>query len=392
MTNDSMMNDKFDVAIIGGGPAGATTGLCLARLGRRVALFDASMFDASMFDTSMFDTSMPDASPAQNDSEKTGLEEPRHGETLPPEITPLLRDLGVWPTFAVLEPLESPGIVSSWGGAAPHEQDFLRNVHGCGWNVSRNLLDAMLRREADKAGVAVFRGCTALSWEREKSGAWMLRAGDRAAPREFRSRFLVSASGQNGLRVEGRYAYVVEDVLLAVVLRLSYPGGPPGDLRTCIESVHDGWWYWAPAHPGMATAMFFTSQEIYRKAFSAGEQLEEAPLLRSRAHGARIVGQRLVRAASALNRHIAGDGWGAVGDSASSYDPLSGMGVFKALRQGRAAARAIHAYLNGDKRALPEYAESVKQDFEKYAEQRRIYYAGEQRWPEAVFWKQRHPR
>ena len=103
------MDGVFDVAIAGGGPAGAATALGLARLGWRVVILEATGFDGDRF-----------------------------GETLPPEIKPLLRQLDLWRPFLALGPMESPGIVSAWGTPYPEEQDFIHNSHGCGWHLDRN--------------------------------------------------------------------------------------------------------------------------------------------------------------------------------------------------------------------------------------------------------------
>src|SRR5579864_2672510 len=92
---DHINSKSFDVAVAGGGPAGAVTALCLARRGIRVALFEATGFDTGRF-----------------------------GETLPPEINPLLRSLDLWEAFSALDSLEAPGILSSWGSASPAFQDF----------------------------------------------------------------------------------------------------------------------------------------------------------------------------------------------------------------------------------------------------------------------------
>ncbi len=120
------------MAIAGAGPAGAVTALCLARRGLRVALFEATNFG--------------------ND---------RYGETLPPEMNPVLRELGLWDVFSALNSVQAPGIVSVWGSNAPAEQDFLSNAHGCGWHIDRNRFDAMACREAARAGAAVFSSCPA---------------------------------------------------------------------------------------------------------------------------------------------------------------------------------------------------------------------------------------
>src|SRR5947209_19913475 len=47
-----------------------------------------------------------------------------------------------------------------------------------------------------------------------------------------------------------------------------------------------------------------------------------------------------------------GDGWLAVGDAASTFDPLSSQGIIKGLRSGICAARSICRYLRGHKKAL----------------------------------------
>jgi flavin-dependent dehydrogenase len=78
-----------------------------------------------------------------------------------------------------------------------------------------------------------------------------------------------------------------------------------------------------------------------------------------------------------------GSNWLAAGDSASSYDPLSGRGVFKAVRHGVEAARAI---AEGSEEA---YSAMVEREFTEYVRQRRMYYAGERRWPGSIFWSRR---
>src|SRR5262249_14892034 len=97
----------LDVLIMGGGPAGAVAGISLARGGACVAIVDAP----------------PPA--------------PRYGETLPPEITPLLKELGLWSAFESLTPVHAAGIVSGWGSGNASEEDFVINPHGTGWRVDR---------------------------------------------------------------------------------------------------------------------------------------------------------------------------------------------------------------------------------------------------------------
>src|SRR6185369_1865372 len=85
-----------------------------------------------------------------------------------------------------------------------------------------------------------------------------------------------------------------------------------------------------------------------------------------------------------------GDRWLAVGDAACTFDPLSSQGVMKALRSGIDAAEAIRRHLSGDARALSVYADRVATAYDDYLDTRSAYYAMEQRWPDAPFWRHRH--
>lgn len=325
------MQIVFDVAVMGGGPAGAVTALCLARRGVRVALVEATNFDGA-----------------------------RYGETLPPEINPVLRELGLWDAFSDLGSLEAPGIVSVWGSNMPSAQDFVSNAHGCGWHIDRNRFDAMLCHEAAAAGATVLPGST-----------------DRP-----KAQLLVDATGRSGLRLGEDHGYERDDMLVAVVLRLD--GAQTADLRTIIETTPQGWWYSSPIPGGQTMAMFFTDPDVYAKeGIGIGEQLESAPLTRARLAPARMLSGRVVHVPSSCRQRLFGEGWIAVGDSASAYDPLSGRGIFKALRHGAAVADAI---VRG---TSDTYAARVRHEFEEYVRQRRTFYASERRWPEAIFWRRR---
>jgi flavin-dependent dehydrogenase len=346
------MIKNFEVLIAGGGPAGSAVALNLARQGCRVALMEATTYNAA-----------------------------RYGETLPPEINPVLRRLELWQKFQALSPLEATGMISAWGDASPVETDFVRNVHGSGWHIDRRQFDAMLTHEAAKAGAQIYSGHRLETCNRE--GEYWSAAGHQA-------RILVDASGRNGLRIEADVDRETEDELLAMALTISYSGEHLSDLRTCIETTSRGWWYSAPLPDGTAMAMFFTDPLVYREeGISAYEELEAAPLTARRVQGGRIQDSRVLHVTSSCRKTMFCNGWLAVGDSASSYDPLSGRGVFKALQHASLATTAILASLNGDQDAMVSYAAQVRQEFDDYVRQRRLYYAAERRWPEHPFWKAR---
>jgi flavin-dependent dehydrogenase len=323
------MTKEFDVAIIGAGPAGSVTAMCLARWGRRVALVESGRPDRE-----------------------------RYGETLPPEINPVLERLGLPEFFHAQKPLESPGIVSSWGGTVT-ETDFTRNAYGCGWHIDRNRFDAGLRDEAVKAGAQLG---------------------------SFPARFTVNARG----RLSG-VEWETEDRLLAIVLRIRDVARGWKDRRTFIETAPAGWWYSTLLPDGTGLAMLFTGAEVYREfGVSISDELQFAPLTRACLESGQVGEPKIVYVPSGRAKKIAGEDWLCVGDSASAYDPLSGQGISKALRHAVIAAEAIDAKLNGDAQPLEAYAAKVNREFDEYSRQRREFYASERRWPEQPFWRARY--
>jgi flavin-dependent dehydrogenase len=97
-------------------------------------------------------------------------------------------------------------------------------------------------------------------------------------------------------------------------------------------------------------------------------------------------------APSFLLDQAAGDGWLAVGDAASAYDPISSQGIYKALAEGIGAGTAIAAWLRGDSSQLQEYDDAIRARFNTYLHNRNFLYGLEQRWPESLFWQERQAK
>jgi flavin-dependent dehydrogenase len=345
-------SEMFDVLVVGGGPAGAAVALCLARQGCKVALLEATAYESQ-----------------------------RYGETLPPEINPVLRELGVWDAFRNLSPLEAPGMISVWGDPIPVESDFIRNVHGLGWHIDRASFDRMLMLEAEKAGAQLHLRRRVNTCSRE---------GDCWRVNGLRARILVDASGRNGIRLDGNGDRDTDDELLAIALSVSRTRRNGEDLRTCIESTPSGWWYTAPLPNGSAIAMLFTDPAIYRQdGISIQQQLSNAPITGRRLKGGQIDNSRVLHVTSSCRRAVFGAGWLAVGDSACSFEPISGRGIFNALRRASFASTAIIEQLGGNPDLTIEYAWQLRLEYDEYVRQRWLYYTSERRWSNHLFWRSR---
>jgi flavin-dependent dehydrogenase len=347
---------EFEAVIIGAGPAGCAAAISLARAGRRVALFEASRFDVF-----------------------------RYGETLPPELTPLLRQMGLWDSFRALNFLESPGNVSCWGSELWEEHDFVRNPHGCGWHVDRLLFDQMLCRAAEQAGAVVMRAARITSCSRLPQGWHLTSSGPGGL--EVSAEVVVDTCGRNGFRLGRMPNYEIDDSLVAIAFRSR---GATTDLRTYVESISCGWWYSSPLPGGEMMAMLFTDTALYKnEGIAIGPLLDQSPLTRRRLVGAVLEDTRVLHVRSAIRAEIAGARWFAAGDSAMSFDPISGSGVFHALRYGAIAGEAAHAFLNGDGGPAAAYPGKVRFEFDRYRRTRCEYYSAEMRWPDSLFWRNR---
>jgi 2-polyprenyl-6-methoxyphenol hydroxylase-like FAD-dependent oxidoreductase len=109
---------------------------------------------------------------------------------------------------------------------------------------------------------------------------------------------------------------------------------------------------------------------------------------------ARPIGSPALCAAG--SRHIAHDTMLpllCVGDAVSCFDPVSGQGIFKALRGGIFASYAIADSLRReDQGPIVRFRAFVKREFEAYRQTLSRYYALERRWPDCPFWQRRAGR
>lgn len=82
---------------------------------------------------------------------------------------------------------------------------------------------------------------------------------------------------------------------------------------------------------------------------------------------------------------VTSEWWVAAGDAASTFEPLSSQGVFKALRSGIFAAYAAINWYKKNNTGLKRYEWFIREEYADYLTKRQDYYAMEMRWPNASF-------
>jgi flavin-dependent dehydrogenase len=362
------MHARYDVAVIGGGPAGSAASVVLGRQRRRTILLDAG-----------------------------SSTEFKIGEALPPVSRRLLRELGVWELFAAGGHLPVYGNESAWGDSLPRYTDFIRDPDGPGWRLDRARFDLMLRDAARQAGAVVLEGTRAA--ELRRSGAeWTISISGAVRPSDVRAQWLVDCTGRAGwLARQLRIRRTRLDRLVCLYRLYETTSGTDPDSLTLTESVPEGWWYTARLPTRRRLAAFFADAGTpairqARVPDGFGALLGRTVHVRSRLDGHRYVSAgvpKSVSADSACLERFAGEGWLAAGDAAISQDPISSQGILTALYSGVHAGRALDAALSGDDGPLAKYPDLIRNVYSAYRRNLAFVYRSEARWPEAEFWRRR---
>lgn len=357
------MKQSFDVVVAGSGPAGSAAAVDLSRRGFHVALIEAALLEQSSY----------------NDF--------RVGETLPPEIRVSLTKLGIWEQFLATDRLESYGIRSAWETPVARHRDFLFNPYGCGWHVDRAQFDAMLSDAAARAGAELLTSARIIGVDQDADGRWLLEIVQEGTRRRLCGGMLVEATGRKAslARKLGCRARV-EDLLIGAAALLPRRERTQG---TLIEAVENGWWYSAPVPGDRMIFVYMTDSDLWRKSGWHG-LLKSASLTWERAGAVEMAPPiRIVSAASVLLEPVHGQKWIAAGDAALAFDPLSGLGVHKAIESGLRSSAAITRYLEGDVEAMMEYENWTVESFRSYLSVRSQFYGSVERWPGSLFWERR---
>jgi flavin-dependent dehydrogenase len=357
---------QAEVAVVGGGPAGAAAAATARAAGIEVCLL----------------AGRPSHVPA--------------GESLPPGSDRIVAQLFGAAALKPDEHRRAYGNRSAWGSAALDNADFMFDPLGPGWHLDRRAFDAGLIDSVRARGVQVV--AAHVRQAQRRGSAWELAARTRDGPLRVRARFVIDAGGRTArfARAAGARRRRL-DRLVAVVWPLA--GSRDRDATTTVEATRDGWWYTSPHAGGRRIVALVTDADLLpgrRDRPSAGWWPAAPPP----EHVAAIVrdggyppaGRPRATDAATTCLDVLGDHtWLATGDAAVSVDPLSSQGILTALAMGREAGHAAAATVQGGEgtRARAAYAQLYGDVLREHLAHCAAYYALEERWPQAPFWSRR---
>ena len=396
-------NSPVDVAVIGGGPAGASAARLLAAWGHSVLLLTKSDAGAASL-----------------------------AESLPPSCRKVFEAVGVRDAIEAAGFVTTRGNTVCWEGARPRAATF--GGGGRGLQVLRRDFDRVLRAEARRAGAAVRTGVTV---RRVSTGSPARFAGDTNAAEEgqagvtldgrdergrsvtAQARFVLDCSGRAGIVARHHRTRVqARETTLALigVWRRSDPWplpdcAPEGDAgagvsfdpvdeaQTVVEAYADGWAWSVPVSPSRryVTVMVDPRTTEAERADSLGAryhaELAKTTHLARLSRGAALDGAPWACDASQYGaRRFGGPGFLLVGDAATFIDPLSSFGVKKAMASGWLAAIVTNTCLRQPQRAdLAQrfHADRERQIWESYRRQTAAFFAQVSRRELHPFWSDR---
>lgn len=335
-----MANEKFDILIVGAGPAGSFAAEHLARKGVRVALFDGR----------------PAGEPKACGGGVTS------------------KALKAWPHL-----LDAVGrLIDDLEMYSPSGKKLRLKLAEPFAIYSRLAFDAHLRERAREAGAQVFAEKVAVrNWRNMEGSDWKVR--DRSGM-EWSAPFLVAADGANS-PIAKRLAGALPAAEMEVAFGYRTPLPTTGDARTVVAFLPK-WAGYAWAFPrvdhisfGIATSQdAFDHQALdsllwdfmigyYRMRTDAtaniwsvrggrssdGDSIsreldcsiEKDLNAKAERYAARIPG---LAVETWDKRRTTGEGWALLGDAAGFADPVTGEGIYYALRSAELFSRA---YLEG---------------------------------------------
>ncbi len=336
---------QFDIAIIGAGPAGAAAAIPLASKGYSVVLIDKEKFPR----------------------------EKLCGDFINPVNWLVLRELGVDKDILSAEhdKITAFRITACSGEQAEARLPAQHHGPDFGLGLSRSSFDFALLRKAEHNGAAVVQGCRVKSLRRESQG-WRLVLDHEPGVAEIRAAALIGADGRNS-RLAHRLGLTstaeMQGRSVAFQIRLHAPEATNG--KVGIHLFPGGY----AGLVGLGGKFFNLCLAVDKRSLPHQRQVEflcesllpQNPYLRELLLSSRQIGSaRSTYPVYFKPRRCFADGILFVGDAARVNEPVSGEGIYFAMKSGLLAAQSLDvAFRRSDFSAagLSAYERSCRRQF-----------------------------
>jgi len=337
------MKSVYDVAIIGGGPAGSTAATFLARKKYKVVVLEKEKFPRFHIGESLLPYSM-------GAFERLGVREKLDARFIPKYGAEISTTCGT--------------NVSKF-----FFKDAFQMRHPQAYQVTRSEFDELLLDNSSENGAEVRQETSVESLEfgPEQVGITVKSGGQTE---RIAARYVLDCSGRsavigNYFKLRKTYANLKKFSVFAHYENVARDEGKRGTFIRIITG-RDGWFWMIPLTPtkmSIGIVMDLTTFKAMKKSPEAAleDSLREQPMIWNRmADASRVTEVYSVSDYSYRNSSLFGDRWLLAGDAAGFIDPVFSTGVFLAIRSGEAAADTLDTALK-----TPEKRLSVFKSYER---------------------------
>jgi flavin-dependent dehydrogenase len=308
-----LSGQHYDLAIVGGGPAGASAACAARQLGASVVVIDSSKTERPL-------------------------------EVVPAVALSILRTQGFEPDALFAGCARVSRFTSIWTDGMVRQRSTISNPFGEDVVVDRCTFAKRMRHATEQKG-ALWREGRVKQIVRSSDPGFVLVNADGST---VRCRKLIVATGRSPFEaLKGNKMYLVDRHVAIYPCQTAGAREIGESVEFIVESCADGWWYGLCANGQTAHPVLVTDAKQLPARASLGDwfgaKLQATALLSRQPMPKHYAPEdfRICSARTSAHHTPGGEGWSLAGDVRLAIDPLSGNGILRAIQDGVSALNVL---------------------------------------------------